>query len=220
MPKLETSSNVCADMQLCISAPHALHPPTLFAVKRRKLITDALERQTLKWQSYIAAGGPAGHRGQKGKHLEEELDGGGVEFKGDGLQQVDEVAEDFIILKIEAHGHDLVDHVVGEKVEDGCGGADVLDEDGQRLQHLLGDIPPSIALVLQELGEMMDQVVLCKVVEVAGVVLVPPAATRLTKHPCEALYSKRSLEGSSFHALLHNGFAGIHRTISSAPQWI
>ena len=53
-------------------------------------------------------------------------------------------------------------------------GADVLDEDGQRLQHLLGDVPLPVAPLLQELGEVVQQVVLCKVVEVARVVLVSP----------------------------------------------
>lgn len=33
-------------------------------------------------------------------------------LEGDGLQEVDEVAQHFIILKVKAHGHNLVDHVV------------------------------------------------------------------------------------------------------------
>ena len=108
--------------------------------------------------------------------LEEELDGGGIELEGDGLQEVDEVAQHFIVLKVKAHGHNLIDHVVGEQVEDGCGGADVLDEDGQRLQHLLGHIPPPVPLLLQKLGKMVDEIVLCEVVEVARIVLITPAA--------------------------------------------
>ena len=68
--------------------------------------------------------------------MKKELHGRSGQLERDGLGQVDVVAQDLVVLEIKAQGDDLVDMVVGEEVEDGGPGADVLDEDRQRLQHL------------------------------------------------------------------------------------
>ena len=41
-----------------------------------------------------------------------------------------------VVLEVKAQREEFIDEVVAEKVEDGGLAADVLDQDGQRLQHL------------------------------------------------------------------------------------
>jgi hypothetical protein len=64
--------------------------------------------------------------------------------------------------------------VVGEEVVDGLLVAQVLNQDGQRLQHLHGHIATPVAALLQNPVEVGQQVLGEEVLHHGGVVLVAP----------------------------------------------